>query len=78
MNQHKGKYLPRGTYGFPFRRHAAWTQATDPLNFVVDRSGIPPVDEVTKLKQEISKLQKENSELSSELFKKSNENKSSK
>lgn len=38
LNQQKGKYIPRGTHGYTFRRHAAWTAFNDPLNFKVDRS----------------------------------------
>ncbi len=37
-NQHKGKYIKRGIFGYTFRRHQAWTTTNDPLNFKVDRS----------------------------------------
>jgi dihydropyrimidinase len=36
-NQQKGKYIKRGTFGYTFRRHQAWTTTNDPLNFKVDR-----------------------------------------
>ena len=38
-NQHKGKFVERKTHGFTYRRHSAWTELNNPLNFKVDRSG---------------------------------------
>jgi hypothetical protein len=38
LNQGKGKFIKRGTFGYTYRRHPAWTTVNDPLNFKVDRS----------------------------------------
>lgn len=64
-NQHQGKYVKRGTFGYTYRRHGAWTSANDPLNFKVDRStpteapATAPAsnDQVERLSAEIKKLQ---------------------
>lgn len=39
LNQQKGKFIKRGTHGYTYRRHTAYTSTNDPLNFKVDRSG---------------------------------------
>lgn len=70
LNQHKGQFVKRGTHGYTYRRHQAWTTANDPINFKVDRS--KPTEaavssETAKLQAEIAKLQKENTELSNKL-----------
>lgn len=36
-NQHLGKYIKRGAFGYTYRRHGAWTSTNDPLNFKVNR-----------------------------------------
>lgn len=38
LNQHQGKYISRGSFGYTYRRHEAWTKTNDPINFKVDRS----------------------------------------
>jgi hypothetical protein len=74
LNQHKGKFVQRPSFGFPFRRHAAWTNLNNPLNFKVDRSGTQKTtstasdsSEVIKLQAEISRLKQENAELSNKV-----------
>lgn len=39
LSQQKGKYVKRDPFGFVYSRHKAWTEANDPINFKVDRSG---------------------------------------
>jgi hypothetical protein len=77
LNQHKGQYIKRGTHGYTYNRHTAWTTTNDPINFKVNRSA--PADasastnsssslsETAKLQAEITKLRKENAELSNQL-----------
>jgi hypothetical protein len=72
LNQGKGKFIKRGTFGYTYRRHPAWTTANDPNNFKVDRSNqasnsgstsSKDSTETARLKAELVRLKKENSEL---------------
>ena len=72
MNQGRGKYVKRGTFGYTYRRHPAWTATNDPNNFKVDRSNqtnttssasSQDTTETAQLKAELARLKKENSEL---------------
>lgn len=38
LNQQKGKFIKRGTHGYTYRRHTAYTSTNDPINFKVDRT----------------------------------------
>ena len=72
LNQKKGKFVERKPFGFPYRRHAAWTKLNDPLNFKVDRSGAKEKksaesSEVEKLQVELADLKAKNVELSNKL-----------
>jgi hypothetical protein len=70
LNQGKGKFIKRGTFGYTYRRHPAWTATNDPLNFKVDRTNQASISssasiennsENARLKAELAKLKKENS-----------------
>lgn len=71
MNQGRGKFIKRGTFGYTYRRHPAWTTTNDPNNFKVDRTNKVNTSspssgdssETARLKAELARLKKENSEL---------------
>ena len=65
LHQHKGKYVNRGTFGYTYRRHSAWTESNDPLKQKVDRSNTnvsnSNVDtnnneEILRLREQVKKL----------------------
>ena len=71
LNQQKGKFVQRKPFGFPYRRHSAWTNLNNPLNFKVDRSGnkksSSAPSEVEKLQAQVAQLKEENANLTNKL-----------
>jgi dihydropyrimidinase len=71
-DQHLGRFIQRGSFGYTYGRHSAWTAANDPLKFKVDRSSAAVVAEsepyskdshVAALQAEMKKLQAQNEAL---------------